>query len=116
MGNTLFSDKDVFQKERPATITEAQENEFFQKMTAEIISDGWSRSNMAVIVSDLKELYPLDDGFEMAKDLEGYRFRGHYNIDSGFVEWLEGLDSEYGQVIQENVKAWVQAHDIKPKL
>ena len=67
------------------------------------------------IIEDLQSLSMSDSGYERAKDLEGFRANGSYDIDTSFIEWLDMLDSDFDDARRENVKRWVKAHDIKPK-
>lgn len=110
----MFSDSETFTMERPTKLTEAQEEQFFKDMARKIIEDGHSRDDIEEIIEDLKKLSLSDSGFEMAKELED-RYCA-YDIDSSFIEFLEGFGYGKGSRIKENVIAWVKAHDIKPKL
>lgn len=113
---TLFNDSEVFQKERPKTVTANQLDDFYKERAKEIISQGFSNSYEEDIIQDLQNLYPFNDnGYEMAKTLESICSSAEYNIDTNFCEFLDSLDYEYMQILSENVKAWVKAHDIKPK-
>jgi hypothetical protein len=113
---TLFQDSETFQKERPKKLTEQQEQAFYKELADEIIDNGWSQSGVDNIISDLKEVYPFhDNGYELAKELEGFNMSASYDIDVRFVEWLEDLSYEYSKKVEENQKAWVKAHDVKPK-
>jgi hypothetical protein len=84
-------------------------------MANEIIENFWSIDSVDVISNDLKNLNKNDSGFELAKELEGYYFDGDYVFDTSFIEWLDDLGYEYDKLINENVEAWVNAHNIKPK-
>jgi hypothetical protein len=116
MTDKLFSDSEVFQKDRPTHPTPAQEQAFYTKMAKELKEEGFSRSSIEAIAEDLKDLAPFNDnGFELAKQLEGYRANAYYEIDTRFCEWLDGLSYEYDQVNEQNIKAWVAAHNPQPK-
>lgn len=113
---TLFNDSEVFQKERPITPTAQQEADFYSKMAKELKQEGFSDSDEADIIADLKSLYPFTwNGYEMAKKLEHFMADAQYEITTRFCEWLEGLSHEYDEIKRNNVKAWVQAHNPKPK-
>ncbi len=106
----LFQDSEVFVRERPTTATEQQDKIFYKEKAQEIIDNDWSNSQIERIIIDLEDLYPFrDSGFEMAKELDGLSSKGSYKINSEFVEFLEDLSSEYSDIIDENVKAWVKA-------
>ena len=112
---TLFSDSEVFQKERPKTVTNQQLENFYKKIAEEIKKNGYSTSDLEEIIEDLEDLHPfIDTGYEMAKKLED-NWNADYEIDSGFIEYLEGLEWKYRNLIEENVKTWVKAHNPKPK-
>lgn len=114
--DTLFKDKEVFQKERPTNITESQKQEFIKNIAQEIIDNGYSDSDFDEVLEDIEDLYPFyDTGFELAKQLDGYGSSGEYHIDSDFIAFLEDLTWKKAILINGNVKKWVQAHDIKPK-
>lgn len=113
--STLFKDSDVFVKQRPTDITSQQKKEFYHKMAQEIIDCKWSNSHISVIAEDLRLLSLRDNGYEMAKELDDYRASGNYSIDTSFCEWLDGLRSEYDDILEHNIRQWVKAHNIKPK-
>lgn len=114
--STLFNDSETFQKERPIDLTEKQKTEFYLAMATELISKGFSSDDDESVAEDLEELYPFNDnGFELAKELEGYRCKASYEIDTYFCEWLDGLYSSYKYVVDKNVKDWVKAHNPQPK-
>lgn len=115
METLLFKDSEVFVKERPIKLSEKQEAEIWHKLAKEVIDNGWSDDDIDTIIEDLQSLSMSDSGYEMAKDLEGFRANGSYYIDTSFIEWLDMLDSDFDDARRENVKRWVKAHDIKPK-
>jgi len=115
MTQKLFNDSEVYQKERPKNITKEQEDDFYQDMAEQIIDNHWSKSPIENIIHDLSEVSISDSGYEIAKSLEGYRMKGSYDIDSSFIEFLEGLDYEKRLILRNNVKDWVKAHNPKPK-
>lgn len=113
---TLFPDSEVFQKERPTKITNAQKIAFYKKLAKEIRKSKWSSSPEDDIVEDLESLYPFNgNGYELAKKLENYGKKAVYSIDTDLCEWLECIDSEYREIIKSNVKQWVKAHNPQPK-
>ncbi len=112
--NTLFNDSEVFQKDRPKKLTDNQQSELYKELAQEIIDSGWSSSEVEDIVEDLKTLSRHDSGFELAKELEGFRCNADYDIKTDFIEWLDDFDSRHTEVISENEMRWVKAHSIKP--
>lgn len=115
METLLFKDSETFIKERPTKLSEKQETEIWQKLAKEVIDNGWSDDDIETIIEDLQSLSMSDSGYEMAKDLEGFRANGSYDIDTSFIEWLDMLNSDFDDARRENVERWVKAHDIKPK-
>jgi hypothetical protein len=112
----MFSDAEVFQKERPHTLTNAQLGKFFTDMAKEVKKNNWSCDSIEDIAEDLSDLNLNQNGFEMGKDLEGYNRKANYEIEVDFLEFLESLEYSKMQIVNQNVKDWVKAHDIKPKL
>lgn len=112
---TLFSDSEVFTKERPTKASEAQLLEIYKIFAAEMIKNRWSRSPIDVIVEDFKKLNPNQNGYELAKILESDG-RGHYNVDSIVVEHLDFFSHSISEIVRKNVKTWVEAHKIKASL
>lgn len=115
METLLFNDSETFVKERPEKLSEKQKAEIWQKLAKEVIDGGWSDDDIDTIIEDLQGLSMSDSGYEMAKDLEGFRANGNYDIDISFIEWLDMLDSDFDDARRENVKRWVKAHYIEPK-
>lgn len=113
---TLFNDNELFQKERPTKATEKQETDFYLKAAQEIIDGGWCTYDVEDIATDLKELNNhYDNGFELGKKFDnGYNIDCSYDVDVSFCEWLDCLYSRYEDIIRENERSWVKAHDIKP--
>jgi len=112
---TLFNDSEVFQKERPTKPTDAQLDKFYYDSAKEIVNQGYSDSDLEDIVEDLKDLKPFNDsGFEMGKKLDR-RSHASYDLSTMFLEHLEGLEWDYRQVNENNVKTWVKAHNIQPQ-
>jgi hypothetical protein len=117
METLLFNDAEVFVKERPENLTEKQEAEIWQKLAKEVIDNGWlSNGSIEDVIKDLEDLSKYDSGFEKAKDLDNYRAKANYNIETSFIQWLDDFDSEFNDAKRENVRRWVKAHNIKPKL
>lgn len=115
METQLFNDSEVFTKQRPKKLTEKQENEIWKKLAEEIIDNRWSDDDAEDIIHDLKHLSKHDTGYEMAKDLEGYTAKASYSIDTSFIEWLDCLSHDFDDAKRENVRKWVEAHNIQPK-
>lgn len=113
---SLFNDSEVFQKERPTKATEKQETEFYLKAAQEIIDGGWCTYDVEDIAKDLKRLNNhYDNGFDLGKKFDdGYNIECSYDVDVAFCEWLDCLYSDYEQLIRDNERTWVKAHDIKP--
>lgn len=112
---SLFKDSETFIKERPVQLGKTQENELWNKLANEVIKRGWSDSDIDTIIEDLSYLPKFYTGYEMAKKLEKSTSNGDYFIDTSFIEWLDMLYYNFDNVIRENVKLWVNAHNIKPK-
>lgn len=110
----LFDDTLLVQKERPTRITKQQETELFLKLANEIIDQQYSDDDAETIAEDLAELSMHDSGFEMAKDLEGAN--ASYEFTGDFIDFLDNISHERGNVLKENVKLWVKAHNPQPKL
>jgi len=116
MEQKLFSDSEVFQKERPTKLTDKQVDDFYLERAKDLIENGYSKDYVEDIIEDLKELYPFrDNGFEMANELKSYKMKACYEIDTQFCEWLDCLSFEYDQILTKNVIDWVKAHNPQPK-
>lgn len=111
---TLFNDMETFTKERPLKPTAKQEEAYWITKALEVLDEGWSDSEIDVVVSDLKSLSRCDNGYERAKSLEMWSANGSYEIDMEFVAWLDDIYTDYDQLVEENQKAWVKAHGIEP--
>jgi len=111
----LFKEKEIFQKERPVKLTDSQKKEFYLKLAEEVIKNNWSTDDEEAIAEDLSNLSFYDNGYEMAKELEGCHSDAYYDIDPSFCEWLDDIEHLYRREVDENVKVWVKAHEIKPK-
>ncbi len=107
--NTLFPDSETLDNKRPKVITEKQNEEFLQEVASEIIEDGYSISDKSYIIEDLRHINLNDTGFEIAKDIE--EGKAYYKIDSNFIEFLEDLSWKKSTILENNVKAWVKAHN-----
>lgn len=113
---TLFEPHEYFQKERPTMPSENQLAQFYSKMAKEIIEEGFSSSDEDDIIEDLKGLSPFNgNGFEMAKELDGYCKNASYDCNTSFCEWLDELSYELYKISQENTKLWVKANNPQPK-
>ncbi len=113
MGETLFNDSEVFSTERPKIITDKQKEEFLHEIAADIIKDGYSKSDKSYIIEDLRRINFNDSGFDIAKEIEDGN--AYYNIDSTFIEFLEGLSWRRKKLLENNIKIWVKAHNPIPK-
>jgi hypothetical protein len=111
----LFSDSEVFQKERPTTITDQQEQDFYKKMAEEIIKGGWSDDDVEDIMKDMAEISEYDSGYEIAKALEAYRSNARYDIDTEFIGFLDDFGYHKGEILTSNIKEWVKAHNPQHK-
>lgn len=112
----LFNDSELFQKERPTTLTEQQTSNFIKELAEEICCN-YSSSNEEDVEQDLVRLYPFNnDGFSLAKELDSMTSNADYHIDSEFISFLEDLGFKKWQFIKKNIEDWVKAHDIKPKI
>jgi len=62
----------------------------------------------------LKELSFCDSGYEKAKYLER-NGSASYEIDGEFIDWLDWIDHKRSEILSENVKLWVKAHNPQRK-
>ena len=112
----LFKDSEVFVRERPTKPTEKQTEDFYRQTAQEIIDCGWSNSKIERIIIDLEDLSPFfDSGYELAKKLEGLGMNGSYKVDMEFLDFLDGLHSDYSELLSENIKQWVKAIQLIPQ-
>jgi len=111
----LFDDTLFVQKERPTKITDQQEEKMYLDLAKECIKYQYSSDDEETIAEDLKELSINDSGFEKAKDLED-NGNASYEFDGDFIDWLDGIDYKRSDILKENVKLWVKAHNPQPKL
>jgi len=113
----LFSDSEVFKKERPNSITNEQKQRLISSIADDILSNDYSKSDRDEIEDDMEGIFPFNEtGFELAKELDSYSANADYDFTSDFIEFLEHLSFKVDDAKEENVKLWVKAHDIKPKL
>jgi len=110
----LFDDTLFIQKERPTTITSQQEEKMYIDLAKECIKNQFSSDNEETIIEDLKELSIDDSGFGKAKDLES-NGRACYEFDGEFIDWLDFIDYKRSEILEDNVKLWVEAHKPQPK-
>lgn len=110
----LFDDTLFVQKDRPTKITSQQEERLFIDLAKEIIENRYSDSSEETIIEDLKQLCWNDSGFSRAKDLERSG-SGSYEFDGDFIDWLDGMDWKRRDILEENIKLWVKAHNPQPK-
>ena len=111
----LFDDTLFVQKERPIKITKQQENKMFIDLAKECIKNQYSSDDEETISEDLSNLSINDNGFEKAKALDD-NANASYSFDGDFIDWLEGMDFKRDEILTENVKLWVKAHNPQPKL
>ena len=111
----LFDDTLFVQKERPIEITKEQENKMFIDLAKECIKNQYSSDDEETISEDLSNLSINDNGFEKAKALDD-NANASYSFDGDFIDWLEGMDFKRDEILTENVKLWVKAHNPQPKL
>jgi hypothetical protein len=111
----LFDDTLFVQKERPTQVTKQQEEKMFIELAKEVIENQYSDDDEETIAEDLKELSRNDNGFEKAKDLESDG-NASYEFDGDFIDWLDGMDYKRSEILTENVKLWVKAHNPQPRL
>ena len=110
----LFDDKEIFVKERPVKLTDKQIKEMCAVIADEIISNAWSKSEKGDIIEDIDWISFNDSGYEIAKGLES-NGDASYDIDTSFIEFLDGLTWTKGDILNNNVKDWVKAHDPESK-
>lgn len=113
----LFEDSELFDKERPKTMTVIQSIKMYRDIAEDIMRNGWSKpwSLMEDIISDLEDISLHESGFEIAKELEATR-NANYDFTPQFIEYLDGVGFKEISIIDQNIRNWVSAHDIKPKL
>ena len=111
----LFDDTLFVQKERPIKITKQQENKMFIDLAKECIKNQYSSDDEETISEDLSNLSINDNGFEKAKALDD-NANASYSFDGDFIDWLERMDFKRDEILTENVKLWVKAHNPQPKL
>lgn len=111
----LFDDSLLFQKERPKKITKKQEEEFYIDLAKECIEEGFSSDDEETIAEDFEGLYDSDSGFEKAKHLEE-RGCADYVYSGDFISFLENIVFKRDEILEENVKLWVKAHNPRPKI
>jgi len=111
----LFSDSETYTKVRPIKITAEQEQQFYKGLAEEIIDNKWSESDVEDIAEDISKLSLHDNGYEIAKSLEGSRNKAYYEIDVEFCEFLDCISWKKGNILENNVKDWVKAHNPQPK-
>jgi hypothetical protein len=111
----LFDDTLFVQKERPTKITDQQEEKMYLDLAKDCVKQQFSSDDEETIAEDLKELSTNDSGFEKAKDLED-NGNASYKFDGNFIDWLDGIDYKRSDILKENVKLWVKAHNPQPKL
>lgn len=114
MEQNLFKDSEMFMKKRPNFVTEQQKEDFYKRIAQEIIDNGWGDASVEDIIRDLKSISLHDSGYEIAKNLEYNNCFG-YEIDTEFIEYLDGLCWEYDNLKRQNVVAWVKATSPKSK-
>lgn len=110
----LFNDSETFTNVRPVKLTPEQFSDFVKEQAIQIKKDGFSRSDVEDIQEDLRRIDFPDSGYETAKQLE-QNGGANYRFDAMFIEHLECLQNDYETAIENNVKAWVKAHNIQPK-
>lgn len=113
MVQQLFKDSEMFMKQRPNFVTEQQKEDYYKRIAQEINDNGWGDATIEDIVCDLEGVSLHDSGYEIAKYLE-YN-GGDYEIDTEFIEFLDGLGWEFNSLKRQNLVAWVKATNPKPK-
>jgi hypothetical protein len=111
----LFDDTLLIQNERPTKITKQQEEQMFIDLAEEVIKNQYTdEDDVDTIVEDLKQLSLSDSGFEKAKDLDS-NGSASYSFDGDFIDWLDNMDYKKRQILNDNIKLWVKAHNPTPK-
>jgi hypothetical protein len=111
----LFSDAETFTKVRPTKITEKQKQEFYKSIAEEIIKNGWSDSDLEDVIHDVSKISPHDNGYEIAKYLEGFGSKAIYDIDTSFIQFLDDFDFKKYRILEKTIETWVSAHNPQPK-
>ena len=107
----LFKDSEILTKLIPTEITQQQKDDFYKSIAQEIIENRWSHSDLEDIISDVSRIYCYDNGYEIAKSLEGCGSEATYKIDTSFIEFLDNFGYEKDSILRQNVEAWVLAHN-----
>jgi hypothetical protein len=96
-------------------MTVAQSIAMYDSIAKEIIENGWSKhwSSKESIISDLEDISLHESGYEIAKELENSD-NAAYNFTTEFIEYLDGVGFKEIEIIDNNVRAWVNAHNITP--
>lgn len=113
----LFEDSELFEKERPKTMTVNQSIKMYRDIAEDIMRNQWSKpwSLLEDIISDLEDISLHESGFEIAKELEATR-NANYDFTPQFIEYLDGVGFKEISIIDQNIRNWVNVHNIKPKL
>jgi len=105
----LFDDTTFIQKERPTSLSPKEKDDLLITLAKEIIDEGYSKSNIDIIVSDLKELSLSDRGFELANHLSR-NCSAEYIFNGSFLDWLENYSWEWKDTLDQKVELWAKVH------
>ena len=111
----LFNDELLVPNVRPTKLTDQQKKKMYRDLAKDIIKNKYSDDDdVKSIAKDLKKLYSNDNGFEKAKHLDDYG-NVYYNFDGDFIDWLDGMNHKENEILKNNVRLWVRAHNPIPK-
>lgn len=113
---TLFPPTEGVINKRPTEITAQQKQDFYKKVAQEIIKYQYSTDDEESIIEDIEqlEIRSWNSGFDLANDLKKDG-TAQYEFSGDFINYLDDLMWEQGEILEENVKLWVLAHNPQPK-
>jgi hypothetical protein len=110
----LFDDTYLVENKRPTEITPQQKNELFLILAKEAVKKQFSSDSLENIADDFSHLSMNDTGFEMAKQLDD-AYSSEFTYDGEFIDFLDTFSHRRDQILQENTRLWIKAHNIQPK-
>lgn len=119
--NKLFEDTEGMVNIRPKEMSKKQKANLLNEIALEIVKEGYTTDNDSEMVLDiLEELFEDDyrwgeSGFELAKEIENIGSFVDFEFNGDFIDYLDSLEHKRYNVIDNNVRLWIKAFDIKPK-
>lgn len=112
----LFDDTLLVKNERPRELTKQQKEKFIEDIAHQIIKYQYSSDDHDMIVEDLDDidLFIGNSGFELAKELDSSG-DCEYIFEGDFIDFLDNIQYEVHQAVNERVKLWVKAYNPQPK-